>query len=145
APAEPRAPSPAARCHKWRTSGGQPVVDRGSLHAAGGLRRHGWIVAFVDEPQRLNGERATVLRICLVGVQAINIEAGDIHIRTPIDDPVCQDASNTPTGEDADRVQAGRPKVVSKFWRLADDGAQIWCEALRTAKELLDPHLQGDG
>ena len=39
------------------------------------------VVALVDHAERLDGALAAVLRVGLVGVQAVDVEAGDVDVR----------------------------------------------------------------
>ena len=122
----------------------QPVVDRRGLHAARGHRRHGRVVALVDHAERLDGALAAILRIGLVLVQAVDVDAGHIGVGRAVDDPVRKQAADAAAGEDADRIQPSGDEVILELGRFADDRAQVGREALRTAEEFLDPGFERD-
>ena len=127
---------PAADVAEVRAARGEPIVQRRLLRAARGLHRARRIVALVDHAERLHRARAAVLGVRLVGMQAIDVEAGDVDVGTAVDDPVREHATETAAGEDADRVEARGDEVVLELRRLADDRLQVRREALRTAEEL---------
>src|SRR5262249_47350313 len=74
--------------------------------------------------------------IRLVPVESIDVDTGDVDVRSAVDDPLRYRASNATAGQDANGVQAGRDEVVLDFRRFADDWQQIRCEALGAAEEL---------
>jgi hypothetical protein len=67
-------------------------------------------VALVDHAERLDGAGGAVLRVGLVAVQPVDVDAGDVDVGTAVDDPVRKRAAEAAAGEDADRVQPGATK-----------------------------------
>ena len=135
---------PSADVAEVRALRHQPVVERRGLGAAGGLHRPGRVVALVDHAERLDRPGGAVLRVGLVAVQPVDVDAGDVDVRAAVDDPVRQGAAEPAAGEDADRVQPGRDEVVADLGRLADHRLQVGREALRAAEELRDADLGRD-
>ena len=66
----------------------------------------------------------------LVRMQSIDVEAGDVHARRAVDDPVGHQATHASAGQDADGVHAGRHKVVLQLRRLANYWTQVRGERL---------------
>ena len=68
-------------------------MDRRLLRPARGLHRARRVVALVDHAERLDGARAAVLGVRLVGVQPVDVHAGDVDVGAAVDDPVREHAA----------------------------------------------------
>ena len=76
-------------------------------------------MAEVDEAEGLHRARAAVLRVGLVGVEPVDVEAGHVHVRAPGRDSVRRHAAEPAAREDADGVQADRICLPPcKAWAL---------------------------
>src|SRR6202171_3948809 len=135
---------PAAHLLEIRASRSQAIMKWGFAHAPRGGQRHRGVVTLVNYAERFDGTLATVLGICLVGVEAIDIEPRDVNIGISRDDPMGQYATETTARQHADGIQARRYEVTFELRRLADDGAQIGRKALRTTEQLLHADFRGD-
>src|SRR6202022_1558547 len=78
------------------------------------------------------------------GVEAIDIDPGDVNIGISRDDPIGQYATQTTAGQNADGIQARRYEVTFELRRLPDDGTQIWRKALGTTEQLFHADFRGD-
>mmetsp|Transcript_70897 Transcript_70897/g.207730 ORF Transcript_70897/g.207730 Transcript_70897/m.207730 type:complete len:356 (+) Transcript_70897:1072-2139(+) len=123
----------------------QLLMEGRPLHAARGLHRRGGVVGLVHLAQALHNAVRAVLRVGLVGVQAVDVHARDVHVGPPVNNPVRHQPTHSPAREDAHRVEAGGHKVVLELRGLAQDGRQVWREALRPAEELAHANLQSPG
>ena len=121
----------------------QPVVNRRALHPARGLHRPARVVALVHLPERLHRAGPAVLRVGLVAMQPVDVQAGDVDVGAPGDDPVRQRPAESAAGQDADRVQPGCDEVVPQLGRLADHRRQVGGERLGAAEELPHPQVKG--
>ena len=92
----------------------------------------------VDHAERLDGPLPPVLGIGLIGVESVDVDAGDVGVRTTVEDPTGDQASESAGGEDPDRIETGRDEVVAQLGSLADDRGQVGSEALGSAEELPD-------
>ena len=95
----------------------------------------------VNQPERLQGPLAAVFRVALVALEAIDIDAGDVHIRAPVQNPVRHHPTQSATGNDADGVQAGRHEIVPEFRRLANDRCEVGRKTFRAAEKLANARL----
>ena len=135
---------PATDVAEERVLRHQPVVNRRQLRAARGPHRAAWVMRRIDHAERLDRAGGPVLRIGLIGVQPVDVHAGDVDVRPAIDDPVRDDAADAAAGQDADGVEAGRDEVVAELGSLAEHRRQVRREALRPAEELADPDFRRD-
>ncbi len=101
---------------------GQPVMQHRAPHVSGGPPLPARVVAPVDRAQGLRRPLPQVLGFGLIGMQPVEVDAGDVDVRGAFDDPVRQGATDPAAGEDSDRVQPGRDEEVAQFGRLADQG-----------------------
>ena len=85
-----------------------------------------------------------VLRVGLVGLQAVDVHSGDVDVGSAGHNPVRERTPEPAAGEDADRVEPGGHEVVLHLGRLTDDRLQVRGEALRPAEQLLQSHLHRD-
>ena len=98
----------------------------------------------IDHPERLCGARPAIFRVGLVGMQAIDVEAGDIDVGRARDDPMGEHAAEPATGQDADGIEPCRHEVAAKLGGFANNGPQVRREALGSAEELADADLIRD-
>ena len=132
---------PAADVLEISTLRDQPVVHRGHLRAARGAHGPARVVGRIDQAKRFHRARRPVLRVGLVAVQPVDVDAGHVDVGAALRDPLRDDPADPSAGQDPDRVQPGGNEVVLQFRRLADDWQQVGREALRAAEELLDPRV----
>ena len=107
-------------------------------------------MGLVHQAQRLDRAGRPVLGVDLVAVQPVDVDAGHVHVRAAVSDPLRNHPADPAAGQDADRVQPGGDEVVLQLWRLTDDRLQVGGEAFRAAEQLLDSGLldhrhPGDG
>ena len=81
----------------------------------------------------------------MVGLQAIDIECGDIHIGPPVYDPAGQYATQTATRENADGIESGRDEITRQFGRFAHNRLQVGRKAFRSAEEFPHPDFERAG
>ena len=109
---EPVGALPAGHIAEVGTRTGQAIMDRGALDSASGLHRLAGEVGLVHHAERLDRACGAVLRRRLVGVQSVDVHAGDIDVGEAVDDPRRDRAADAAAREDADRVESGGDEVA---------------------------------
>ena len=116
-------------------------MQRRQLRPARGLHLLVGVVRGVHPAEALDRAGRAVLRVALVGLQPVDVEARHIDRRVTRGDPLRDRAAHPAAGEDADRVEPGGHEVAAHLGRLADHRLKVGGEALGAAEELPDADL----
>ncbi len=131
-------PLPAHLAAEAGAVSGEQVVGRGAAERAGGSQlavRPGHRVVQAED---LGDPVVQPLVVAVEGGEAADVDAGQVHARLALGDPLGQRAAGAARGRDADGVEAGRDEEVPYLRGLAEDELVVGGEALRAVVE----HLQ---
>ena len=129
---------PAGRFSEAGAGRGQPVVQHALLHPARGLPLAERPVVLITDAQRLDVAVVQIARVVLPGLGAANVDRPHVHRRQAGGNPLRHDHANPATGQNAQRVHAGRHKKVLQIRRRAHEVVVVRREGFRTTEKQLD-------